>query len=127
MVVLAAISTVTAIVLVASASAAVLVPLGVVLATGLVTSGLAAMLDRWWLSRRRRAGAAPWGAVGGISVGLLVIAMLAPENARIALTAFGLAGLIAFRLAVLYGRWAPFGSVPAGLVSVPPGTGQSER
>ena len=121
--VFAAIAIVTAATLIVTAPQTVTIPLAVVLGSGLVASGLVVLVDRQGsFGRRRRRGrlrhqsrrsAEGWGVLGAVSVGLLVLALLAPEGLGVALAAIGLAGLMVFRLGAMYGGWVPPGTIPA--------------
>ena len=56
-----------------------------------------------------------WGALGALSVSLLLLALVVPDTLGVALAAIGLAGLLVFRLAAMHDGWAPLGPVRASL------------
>jgi hypothetical protein len=57
-------------------------------------------------------GAVGWGALGALSVALLVLAVVVPTEIGVVMAAIGLAGLMVFRVAAMYGGWAPRGVPP---------------
>ena len=139
-VIFTAIAIVMAATLIAIGPQTVTIPLAVVLIAGLAASALVVAGDRW-LARRRRGGGerhsvsgrtngrrpalpahdarrrdaaadeAGWGALGALSMTLLVLALAVPEGLRIPLAAIGLAGLVVLRVAAMYGGRIPRGSV----------------
>lgn len=113
--VLAAMAVVLGVASIAAAPPTVIVPLAVALVVGLVATGLVAMGDRM-LARPRRARGTPsprpvidmvWKAVVAGSVAVLMVALVLPEGPRVVLALLGFAGLMLFRLAAMYGGWAP--------------------
>lgn len=115
--VMAALALVTMVILFVTATAAVTVPIGVVLAMGaMVTTGLMVRERRRRHERRgsnrpnvRRATAEPpdvpgWDELGILSAAILIMAFLVPSALGLGLLAVGLAGLLVFRIAVMYRR-----------------------
>jgi len=115
--VLAALALVTMVILFVTATAAVTVPIGVVLAMGaMATTGLVVRERRRRHERPgshrpnvRRATAEPpdvpgWDELGILSAGLLVMAFLVPAALGLGVLAVGFAGLLVFRIAVMYRR-----------------------
>ncbi len=133
----AAIAIVLGAALIAAAPRTVTIPIGVVLATGLVAAGLVAMVGRWRptpnkRSARRSAVAAPhpadrtdgirlrdddpsdesmrdrgWLALGVVSITVLLLALVVPKELAVAFVAIGLAGLLVFRLTATWVGWVP--------------------
>jgi hypothetical protein len=133
--VLAAIATVMGAALVVAAPRTVTVPIGMVLVAGLVASGLVALVGRWRAARSSRP-AAPrrsssphttdlrdaaglrdrsdesmrelgWLALGIVSITVLVLALVVPEEIAVAFAAIGFGGLVAFRVTAAWGGWVP--------------------
>ena len=115
--VMAAIALVTMVIPFVTATSAVTVPIGVVLAMGaMATSGLMVRDRRRRHARRaangpnvRRATAEPpdvpgWDELAILSAAIAVIAFLVPPALGLGLLAVGLAGLFVFRIAVMYRR-----------------------
>lgn len=78
--------------------------------------GLAARDDHVRDAPTRVAG---WGALGAMSVSLLVVALVVGERLGAVLAATGLAGLAVFRIAATYGGWVHRGSILAESASWP--------
>ncbi|MDQ3997698.1 MAG: hypothetical protein M3303_11875 [Gemmatimonadota bacterium] len=129
---LAAIAIVLGAAVIAAAPRTVTIPIGTVVAVGLVVSGLVAMIRRRRATRGRRPdrpGAAThrpdhsrlraddassesmreigWLALGVVSLTVLVLALVVPTELGVAFAAIGLAGLVVFRLLAGWGGWPP--------------------
>jgi hypothetical protein len=133
----AAIALIFSLVLIVTAPATVTLPLGIAFVVGAVSSALAVKWDRRRRGRHRPRAFSPpsplrtsadsepvgllhgasdedrrgfgWGAVGAVSMLLLVSALIVPESIGILFMAIGLAGLMMFRLAAMSRGWAPRG------------------
>jgi hypothetical protein len=146
----AAIAVVMAAALIAISPRTVTIPLAVVFVTGLVASGIVVTGDRGLTGRRHQSGgdrrpappdatgqppggqahierradvpacASGWATLGGVSVTLLVLALVAPAGLRVALTAAGLVGLGAFRLGAMSGGWMSRGAGWSVRAEAPP-------
>jgi hypothetical protein len=124
---------------IAAAPRTVIIPIGMVLAAGLVARGLVALVERWRAARSRgparrrpaRSAAAHatalrdharlrnddpsdesmrefgWLALGTVSIAVLVLALVVPEELAVAFVAIGLAGLVVFRLSAAWVGWVP--------------------
>jgi hypothetical protein len=101
----------------AAAPSAVTVPLGIVLAIGLVATTVLSVKDRRRKNdprprRRPNVGRASgerphvpgWAELGVLSAAILVIAILVPPELGFGLLAVGLAGLFVVRIAMMYRR-----------------------
>jgi hypothetical protein len=120
---------------IATAPRTVTIPIGLVLAAGLVASGLVTLAERWRAFRGRTparmrgsaaaTGARPegarlvdeladesmrergWLALGVVSITVLSLAIVLPDELAVAFAAIGLAGLVVFRLTASSVGWAP--------------------
>jgi hypothetical protein len=134
---LAAIAIVLGAAVIAVAPRPVTIPIGTVVAAGLVVSGLVAMIRRRRATRSRRptrpgAAGVPvpthradhpgprdddpssesmreigWLALGVVSITVIVLALVVPEELAVAFAAIGLAGLLVFRLLAEWVDWPP--------------------
>jgi hypothetical protein len=134
--VLAAMATVMGAALIVAAPRTVTVPIGMVLVAGLVASSLVALVGRWRAARISRAAARPrrssaphttvlrdgarlrersgesmrelgWLALGIVSITVLVLALVVPEEIAVAFAAIGFGGLVAFRVTAAWAGWVP--------------------
>jgi hypothetical protein len=103
--VLAAIATVMGAALIVAAPRTLTVPIGMVLVAGLVASSLVALVGRWRSDESMRE--LGWLALGIVSITVLVLALVVPEEIAVAFAAIGFGGLVAFRVTAAWAGWVP--------------------
>jgi hypothetical protein len=120
----------------AAAPRTVTIPIAIVLAAGIIASGLMKLLGGWRARRRTRAverrrlavmAAATtserqrlseepseesmrelgWLALGAVSIAILMLAIVLPDELALAFAAIGFAGLVVFRLTGAWVGWVP--------------------
>lgn len=134
---LTGIAIVLGIAVIATAPRAVTAPIGIALAAGLVASALVALVERWRAvrgtqsARRGRAIAVAaahsgggrrqrsddpsdesmrergWLLLGAVSITVMALAIVLPDEIAVAFAAIGFAGLLVFRLTASAVGWAP--------------------